>query len=34
MALVAVVDAQIKCENSASDEELKKSPWWKRSKRQ
>ena len=33
MALVAVVDAQIKCENSASDEELKKSPWWKRSKR-
>jgi malate dehydrogenase (oxaloacetate-decarboxylating)(NADP+) len=33
MALVAVVDAQIKCENSASDEELKKSPWWKRSKK-
>ncbi|MHA4808770.1 NADP-dependent malic enzyme [Flavitalea flava] len=34
MALVAIVDAQIKCENSASNEEaLKKAPWWKRSKK-
>jgi malate dehydrogenase (oxaloacetate-decarboxylating)(NADP+) len=34
MALVAVVDAQIKCDNSHSAEEaLKKSPWWKRGKR-
>jgi len=34
MALVAVVDAQIKCENSVStDEEMKKSPWWKRTKK-
>ena len=34
MALVAVVDAQIKCKNSASAEEaLKKSPWWKRNKK-
>jgi malate dehydrogenase (oxaloacetate-decarboxylating)(NADP+) len=30
MALIAVVDAQIKCQNSATDEIVKKSPWWKR----
>src|SRR6201996_5011462 len=31
MALVAIVDAQIKCK-STSDEEAKKAPWWKRAK--
>ena len=29
MALIAVVDAQIKCK-IATDELVKKSPWWKR----
>jgi len=33
MALVAIVDAQIKCKNVPSDEEAKKAPWWKRTKR-
>ena len=34
MALVAVVDAQIKCKNSASQQEaLSKSPWWKRGRK-
>ena len=33
MALVAVVDAQIKCKNSATEEIVKKSPWWKRFKK-
>jgi malate dehydrogenase (oxaloacetate-decarboxylating)(NADP+) len=32
MALVAIVDAQIKCKNYASDEEAKKAPWWKRTR--
>jgi malate dehydrogenase (oxaloacetate-decarboxylating)(NADP+) len=31
MALVAIVDAQIKCKNT-SDEEAKKAPWWKRAR--
>ncbi|HET6996873.1 MAG TPA: phosphate acyltransferase, partial [Chitinophagaceae bacterium] len=30
MALIAVVDAQIKCENSSTEDIVKKSPWWKR----
>ncbi|TMI68733.1 MAG: NADP-dependent malic enzyme [Bacteroidetes bacterium] len=30
MALIAVVDAQIKCQNSLTEEIVKKSPWWKR----
>ncbi len=34
MALVAIVDAQIKCKNMPSDEEAKKAPWWKRELRQ
>ena len=29
MALIAVVDAQIKCQAS-TDEMIKRSPWWKR----
>jgi hypothetical protein len=33
MALVAIVDAQIKCKNLPNDEEAKKAPWWKRTKR-
>jgi malate dehydrogenase (oxaloacetate-decarboxylating)(NADP+) len=33
MALIAVVDAQIKCKASATDEIVKKSPWWKRFKK-
>ncbi|MEO8404752.1 MAG: NADP-dependent malic enzyme [Chitinophagaceae bacterium] len=34
MALITVVDAQIKCKNNMSTEELvKKSPWWKRFKK-
>src|SRR5687768_13527480 len=33
MALVAVVDAQIKCKNSATEEIVNKSPWWKRFKK-
>ena len=32
VALVAIVDAQIKCKNTPSDEEAKKAPWWKRTK--
>jgi malate dehydrogenase (oxaloacetate-decarboxylating)(NADP+) len=32
MALVAIVDAQIKCKNNASDEETRKAPWWKRTR--
>ena len=32
MALVAIVDAQIKCKNYASDEETRKAPWWKRTR--
>ncbi|MDR3711854.1 MAG: NADP-dependent malic enzyme [Puia sp.] len=33
MALIAIVDAQIKCSNSPEETEaLKKSPWWKRRK--
>jgi malate dehydrogenase (oxaloacetate-decarboxylating)(NADP+) len=30
MALIAVVDAQIKCKNTSTEEIVKKSPWWKR----
>jgi malate dehydrogenase (oxaloacetate-decarboxylating)(NADP+) len=30
MALIAVVDAQIKCKNISTEEIVKKSPWWKR----
>ena len=33
MALVAVVDAQIKCKNLPTEEIVKKSPWWKRFKK-
>lgn len=33
MALIAVLDAQIKCRNVATDEIVKKSPWWKRFKK-
>lgn len=34
MALVAVVDAQIKCKGPISaEEEMKKAPWWRRNKR-
>jgi len=34
MALVAVVDAQIKCKGPVTaEEEMKKAPWWKRTKR-
>lgn len=33
MALVAVVDAQIKCKNSNTAEIVHKSPWWKRFKK-
>ena len=32
VALVAIVDAQIKCKNTPSDEEAKKAPWWKRTR--
>jgi hypothetical protein len=32
MALIAVVDAQIKCKGTAA-EEAKKSSWWKRFKK-
>jgi hypothetical protein len=31
MALISVIDAQIKCKNSAQDE-AKKLRWWKKSK--
>jgi malate dehydrogenase (oxaloacetate-decarboxylating)(NADP+) len=30
MALIAVVDAQIKCKNTSTEEIVQKSPWWKR----
>jgi malate dehydrogenase (oxaloacetate-decarboxylating)(NADP+) len=30
MALIAVVDAQIKCKNTSTEEIVKRSPWWKR----
>lgn len=33
MALVAVVDAQIKCKNLHTEEIVNKSPWWKRFKK-
>lgn len=33
MALIAVIDAQIKCKNFPTDEIIKKSPWWKRFKK-
>jgi malate dehydrogenase (oxaloacetate-decarboxylating)(NADP+) len=33
MALIAVVDAQIKCKNIPTDEIVKASPWWKRFKK-
>ncbi len=33
MALIAVVDAQIKCKNSSTEEIVKKSAWWKRFKK-
>ncbi|MDP4262592.1 MAG: NADP-dependent malic enzyme [Bacteroidota bacterium] len=33
MALIAVVDAQIKCRNVSTEEIVKKSPWWKRFKK-
>jgi malate dehydrogenase (oxaloacetate-decarboxylating)(NADP+) len=34
MALVAVVDAQIKCKGPVTaEEEMKKAPWWRRAKR-
>ena len=33
VAMVAIVDAQIKCKNTpATDEEAKKAPWWKRTR--
>ena len=30
MALIAVVDAQIKCRNTSTEELVQRSPWWKR----
>ena len=33
MALVAVVDAQIKCKNSSTEDIVNKSPWWKKFKK-
>jgi malate dehydrogenase (oxaloacetate-decarboxylating)(NADP+) len=33
VALVAIVDAQIKCKSQASDEEIRKAPWWRRSRK-
>lgn len=33
MALVAVIDAQIKCKNSSTTELVKNSPWWKKSQK-
>jgi malate dehydrogenase (oxaloacetate-decarboxylating)(NADP+) len=33
MALVAVVDAQIKCKNLPTEEIVQRSPWWKRFKK-
>jgi malate dehydrogenase (oxaloacetate-decarboxylating)(NADP+) len=33
MALVAVVDAQLKCQGGSTAEIVRKSPWWKRLKK-
>ncbi|MBN8783173.1 MAG: malic enzyme [Sphingobacteriales bacterium SCN 48-20] len=33
MALIAVADAQIKCKHLSTDEEVKKSKWWKKFKK-
>ncbi|WP_038008917.1 NADP-dependent malic enzyme [Terrimonas ferruginea] len=33
MALIAVADAQIKCKHFSTDEEVKKSKWWKKFKK-
>jgi malate dehydrogenase (oxaloacetate-decarboxylating)(NADP+) len=33
MALIAVVDAQIKCKNMPTNDLIEKSPWWKRFKK-
>jgi malate dehydrogenase (oxaloacetate-decarboxylating)(NADP+) len=33
MALIAVLDAQIKCKNVSTEEIVKRSPWWKRFKK-
>ncbi|MET0636467.1 MAG: NADP-dependent malic enzyme [Chitinophagaceae bacterium] len=33
MALIAVVDAQTKCRNSGTEEQVLSSPWWKRFKK-
>jgi len=33
MALIAVIDAQIKCKNSSTTELVKNSPWWKKSQK-
>ena len=33
MALIAVVDAQIKCKNNSTEEIVKRSAWWKRFKK-
>lgn len=33
MALIAVLDAQIKCKNVATEEIVNRSPWWKRFKK-
>lgn len=33
MVLIAVVDAQMKCKNSNTEEEVRKSRWWKRFKK-
>jgi malate dehydrogenase (oxaloacetate-decarboxylating)(NADP+) len=33
MALIAVLDAQIKCKNVSTDEIVQRSPWWKRFKK-
>lgn len=33
MALIAVIDAQIKCKNSSTAELVKNSPWWKKSQK-
>src|SRR5205823_6765991 len=33
MALIAVVDAQIKCKGPATEEVVKRSSWWKRFKK-
>jgi malate dehydrogenase (oxaloacetate-decarboxylating)(NADP+) len=33
MALIAVLDAQIKCKNVSTEDIVNKSPWWKRFKK-